>query len=191
MKLTNRTITAQDIIALEPCYEDEQVHALVPEPTDLASLLDLNIPNEDIVWAVTRLIECKRERVWLGAQFVRETPLHDGRTVYDLLTDERSIAAIEVCEAYALGQASDEELKAAEDAARAAAWDAGTAAWAAWAAWAAGAAGAAWATARADARAAARAAAWDAWDAGAAWAAGAAAAAAHDTQVTILRNSFK
>ena len=135
MKLTNRTITAQDIIALEPCYEDEQVHALVPEPTDLASLLDLNIPNVDIMWAVTQLIECKRERVWLGAQFVRKTPLADGRTVYDLLTDECSIAAIEVCEAYALGQASDEELKAAEDAARAAAGTAGvaagTAAWAA------------------------------------------------------------
>ena len=130
MKLTNRTITAQDIIDLEPCYEDEQVHALVPEPTDLASLLDLDIPNEDIMWAVMQLIECKRERVWLGAQFVRKTPLHDGSTVYDLLTDERSIAAIEVCEAYALGQASDEELDAAGAAAGDIAWAAaGDIAW--------------------------------------------------------------
>ena len=185
MKLTHRTITAQDIIDLEPCYEDEQVHALVPEPTDLASLLDLDIPNEDIVWAVTRLIESKRERVWLGAQFVRKTPLHDGRTVYDLLTDERSIAAIEVCEAYALGHASDEELEDAWDAAWAIADAARAAAGAA--AWAAAHAAAGY-IAQADqgARDAARAAAW-----AAAGDTEAAKDAARDAQVTILRNSFK
>ena len=180
MKLTNRTITAQDIIDLETCYEDEQVHALVPEPTDLASLLELDIPNEDIMWAVTRLIECKRERVWLGAKFVRHTPLADGRTVYDLLTDQRSIAAIETCEAYALGQASDEELEDAEDAARDAAGTAERDA----AGTAARAARAAGDAARAAAWAAAWATAWAAWDTEAA------KDAARAAQITILRNSF-
>ena len=79
---------------------------------------------------------------------VRNTPLSDGRKTGDVLTDPRSLAALEVVERYAHGNATDKELAAARavawDAARAAAWDAATDA----------------------ARAAARAAAWDA-----AWAA--------------------
>ena len=83
---------------------------------------------------------------------VRNTPLADGRTVWDLLTDERSRNAVVVAERHAVGKATDEALAAARDAA----WDAaGAAAW--------DAAGvAAWAAARAAARAAAGAAAWDA-----------------------------
>jgi hypothetical protein len=88
----------------------------------------------------------------------RNTPLPDGRKTGNLITDPRSLAALDVAERFANGQASRDEL----DAARVAAWAAAWAAWdaariAAWdAAWAAGAA--AWA------------AAWAAWDA--AWAAG-------------------
>ena len=66
----------------------------------------------------------------------RNTPLSDGRKVGDLLTDPRSLAALEVAERYVNGNATDRELAAAEaaawDAAVAAAWDAaGAAAWAA------------------------------------------------------------
>jgi len=55
---------------------------------------------------------------------VRNTPLADGRKVWDLLTDERSKNAVVVAERYANGEATKEERAAAW----AAAWDA---AWAA------------------------------------------------------------
>ena len=70
----------------------------------------------------------------------RNTPLSDGRKVGDRLTDPRSLAALEVAERYANGNATDSELAAAWDAAQSAAWDAArSTAWdAAWdAAWSA------------------------------------------------------
>jgi hypothetical protein len=67
---------------------------------------------------------------------VRYTPIGDGRTVWDLLTDERSRNAVEVAERYANGDATEDELNAARDAAWYSAWAAGAAARdAAWAAW--------------------------------------------------------
>jgi hypothetical protein len=87
------------------------------------------------------------------------------RRVQHLMTDPRSIAALDTRERWLRGKATNEEMTAALASARAAA----DAAWAAWAA--------------ADA---ARAAAWDAaWDAGAA--AGAAAEAAGDAKWTAER----
>ena len=131
----------------------------------------------------------------LACQFVRETPLADGRKVWDLLTDERSRNAVIIAERFANGEATSDELAATW----AAAWNATRAAArnAARAAARAAARNATWAAARAAAwaaaRAAARAAAWDAardaaraaaWDAArdAAWAAAwdAARAAARD-----------
>jgi hypothetical protein len=53
----------------------------------------------------------------LVCRFVRETPLSDGRNVWDLLTDERSRNAVEVAEAYADGKATAQELEDAYDAA--------------------------------------------------------------------------
>ena len=98
---------------------------------------------------------------------VRHTPLTDGRVTWDLLTDKRSRAAVEVAERYARGGATTKELAAA----RGAAWDA--------------AEGAAWDAAWAAAWDAAWAAAWDA--AGGGYAAGDAAwDAARDAQVEEL-----
>ena len=108
-----------------------------------------------LLWLDTKMnILDDKERRLLAVHLVRTTPLPDGRTVYDLLTDERSRNALVVAERFAKGRATSEELAAAEAAARAA--DA--------------AARAAGAAARAAAEDAARAAAW-----AAAWAAGAAA----------------
>ena len=44
----------------------------------------------------------------LACRFIRETPLHDGRKVWDLLTDKRSRKAVEVAEAHAEGKATYE-----------------------------------------------------------------------------------
>jgi hypothetical protein len=112
---------------------------------------------------------------------VRETPLADGRKVWDLLTDERSRNAVIVAERHANGDATDAELAAAWAAAGAAAWAAaGDAAWAAARDAARDAAGdAARAAARAAAWAAARDAAW-----AAAW------AAARDAQTKQFRAIF-
>ena len=92
----------------------------------------------------------------LACRFVRETPLHDGRKVWDLLVDERSRKAVEVAEAYADGKATYEELQTAYTAADAAA-DAADAADAAYAAYAAAAYAAANIAVRAVAYAAANA----------------------------------
>ena len=61
---------------------------------------------------------------------VRETPLGDGRKVWDLLTDERSQNAVVVAERFANGEATDAERDTALDAAWSAARDA--ASFAAW-----------------------------------------------------------
>jgi hypothetical protein len=146
-------------------------------------------PNADwMLWILTAIdapVNDKTQRLF-AIWCARHTPMHDGRTIGALLTDPRSVAALEVAERFAYGNATTEELAAAwaaaGDAARAAAGDAARdAAWAA--AWAA-ARDAAWAAAGAAARDAAWAAAGDA-----AWAA---AGAAQANQFrTMIGNPFK
>ena len=110
------------------------------QPT-MAELWD-NCPRADwLLWISNKLGQSPDDRtlrlfaVWCA----RNTPLGDGRKTGDLLTDPRSLAALEVAERYAHGNASQEELVSARDAAedaagyaRDAAWDAARdAAWAA------------------------------------------------------------
>lgn len=59
----------------------------------------------------------------LAVRFARETQLIDGRTVWDLLTDERSRQAVIVAARYANGEATGEELRAAMISAAVAAWE--------------------------------------------------------------------
>ena len=103
-----------------------------------------------------------------GCWCVRNTPLADGRKVWDLLTDPRSRAAVEVAERFAYGKATVKELAVARAVAWAVAKDA----------------------ARDAARAAARTAA-DAARAAARTAADAAAAAQCDGLRLIFGNPFK
>ena len=166
------------------------------EPLPFAVIVESNGLG-DALWCCRTAPE--RDREW------RLFAVWCARRVQHLMIDPRSVAALDVAERFARGEATVEELAAARAAARAAAgvaaraaaWDAaGAAAWAAAGDAARAAAGvaagvAAWVAARAAAgaavRAAARAAARDAaWAAArdAAWAAAWAAAvdAARDAQ---------
>jgi hypothetical protein len=155
------------------------------EPLAITTILDSN-GLDDALWCLRAVDGHQRE--------IRLYAVWCARQVQHLMTDPRSLAALDVAERHANGAATNAELTAAG----AAAWDAARdaavdAAWAAavdaaWAAARAAARDAAWAAARAAARDAARAAAWDAARA-AAWAAAgvAARAAARQTQSERLR----
>ena len=111
------------------------------QPT-MADVWD-NCPSGDwLLWILEKIDRSPDDRTlrMFAIWCVRTTPLSDGRKVGDLLTDPRSLAALEVAERYENGNATDDDL----DAACAAAGDA------------------AWAAARDVARDAARAAARDA-----------------------------
>lgn len=132
------------------------------EPLAYSRILEIN-GLDDALWCCRA--EPKYDRQW------RLYAVWCARQVQHLMTDPRSIAALDVAERHARGEATDAELEAAGEAARAAAWAAAlAAAWAtawarAWEAARAAARGAAWEAAWAAARAAAGATAWEtAWE---------------------------
>ena len=141
------------------------------EPVRIITILDSN-GLDDALWCLRAVTGHDRE--------IRLYAVWCARRVQHLMIDPRSIAALDVAERHANGQATDEELDAAwaaaRDAARAAAWAA------AWAAARAAAVDAAGAAAWAAAGDAARAAAWDAARDAARAAAGAAAGASYEIQ---------
>ena len=107
-------------------------------PLSLITILDSN-GIDDALWCLRAVYDHDKE--------IRLFAVWCARQVRHLMTDQRSVAALDVAERFANGDATKEEL----DAAGAAAWDA---------AWAA-----AWAAAMDAARAAASAAAWAAaWE---------------------------
>ena len=182
-------ISTKDFCVLHSACSDGRKWALGISD-DLAVVWDAMISGHRLdwlLWTATRPgVFSDRTLRLLACRFVRETPLADGRKVWDLLTDQRSLAAVEAAERHARGEATDAELAAAWAAARDAARDAAWPADAAWAAaWGADAArDAAWAAAAAAAWSAARDA--DA-DAAADW------AEALDAQLSMvadLRNPF-
>ena len=71
-----------------------------------------------MVWAL-RTIGFKDDRKFrlYACGCARNTPLSDGRALWDLLTDQRSRTAIEVAERFAEGKATDEERQEARSAA--------------------------------------------------------------------------
>ena len=105
------------------------------EPISIVTILDSN-GLDDALWCLQAVKGREREIRLFGVWCARQ--------VQHLMTDPRSIAALDVSERFANGNATKDELDAARDAARDAAWDAARdAAWGA-------------------ARDAARDAAWDA-----------------------------
>ena len=126
------------------------------EPLPFSRIVEIN-GMDDALWCCR--VEPDHDREW------RLFAVWCARQVQHLMTDPRSLAAIDVAERHANGEATDDELRAAQDAA----WVAWAAAWAAdrnaaWDAWAAAeaadrnAAEAAWVVAWAAARDAALAA---------------------------------
>jgi hypothetical protein len=91
---------------------------------DMADVWDAMIEQgkyEWLVWTATRPgVFSDSILRKLVCRFIRETPIADGRKIWDLLTDERSRKAVEVAERYAEGKATYEELEAAFVAANAA-----------------------------------------------------------------------
>ena len=150
---------------------------------------------EYLIWVATQeYVFSDRDNRIMACRFVRETPIGDGRTVWDLLTDERSRNAVIVAERYCNGEATEDELAAAGAAAWAAVW---AAVWAAAraAAWTAeqAAGAAAWTAEQAAGAAtwaAARAAAWTAEQAAATWAAARAARAEQAKIIMEFGNPF-
>ena len=145
------------------------------EPLSLVTILGIN-GLDNAIWAlrcVDDQAQVRRYAVWCARQ------------VQHLMTDPRSLAALDVAERYANGQATDDELDAAGDAASAAGDAAQDTAWAAGAA-----ARAAREAARAtrEAARAARQAAWAARHAARdeAWAAWVAARGAQEAQFRVM-----
>ena len=93
----------------DPCYDPQEKYGDF-EGTILDILKDQRIPAEDKIWAATRegILDDKTLRLF-ACKCVRE--------VWHLLTDERSKNAVIVAERYAIGEASEKELKSAASAA--------------------------------------------------------------------------
>jgi hypothetical protein len=162
------TTTTARIDACNPCNQrrDRAARLLgITEPSDdpisYTHLLD-TLGLDDALW-------CCQAEPHLAAIW-RRYAVWCARQAQHLITDERSLDALNVAERHANGQATDQELAAAWDAASAAARDAQiaarSAAWAArnaaWAAASAAASATASATTWATASATASATAWDA-----------------------------
>lgn len=74
-----------------------------------------------MMWALNKIGFSDERKLRLYAcACVRKTPLSDGRTVWDLITDESSRNAVVVAEKFAEGKATREEMDAAASAASAA-----------------------------------------------------------------------
>ena len=100
-----------------------------PDDAPLAYIVILDaVGLDDALWCLS--VEPQHASIW------RMYAVRCARRVQHLMTDERSLQALDVAERHARGLATDEESDAARDAAKGAAW---AAAWAAaWtAAWAA------------------------------------------------------
>ena len=106
MKL--KTLTWDDFKQYNPCYDpDERYGDWQGTIIDLLNRDD--IPAQDRIWAACHILDDKTLRLFA---------VYCARDVQHLMNDERSLNALNVAEKYAIGQATDNELAAAEAAAR-------------------------------------------------------------------------
>lgn len=96
-----------------PCYAPERYLVAGKRYDAVQILKDERIPFQDRLWVVLRTDLASEKLMRLFAVWC-------ARQVQHLMTDARSIAALDVAERFAHGQATQQEL----DAAWAAAWDA-------------------------------------------------------------------
>ena len=82
--------------------------AVDDEPLSIVTILDNN-GLDDALWCLRAVKGCDREKRLLAVRFARE--------VQHLMTDPRSVAALDVAERFANGEATEDELHAANTAA--------------------------------------------------------------------------
>lgn len=114
------TTTTARIDACNPCSDGRRramellgVTTATDEPIGYAELLD-KLGLDDALWC------CRAEPAL--SSYWRLFAVWCARQVEHLMDDERSIAALDIAERYAQGQATDDELASARDSARPSAW---------------------------------------------------------------------
>lgn len=121
------TLTPADFCtATKACPEG---HEFALRHATMADVWDACPRTDWLIWIcrkVGRVPDARTLRLY-AVWCARNTPLGDGRVTGDLLTDPRSLAALDVAERHAHGRATDAELAAATAAADAAYIDAAAA----------------------------------------------------------------
>lgn len=106
-------ITYDDILALNPCYNPIKY---IPKDWK-GTVLDIcnmdDVKSEDKLWVVLR-------EEFISEKVLRLFAVACCREIQHLMTDPRSLKALDVAEAYANGKATKEELRTAANAAYAA-----------------------------------------------------------------------
>ena len=102
--------------ATKACEEGAEFaakYATMAEVWDACNRVDWLVWMLNVIDAPQDEKACRLYMVWCA----RNTPLADGRTTGALLSDPRSLSALDVAERFANGNATREELAAAESAA--------------------------------------------------------------------------
>ena len=125
MKNIRKTITYDHLIAMKPCY--------TPESIGINEGFEMNIP--DFIREFKDKVKSKKDIIWylcrkqyMSDKDIRLFAVWCAREALKLIEnpDTRSINACNIAERYAKGEATDEELRDAKDAAYSA-WNATTA----------------------------------------------------------------